>query len=76
MAKNVTLSIPEGMLRAGRDYAKKHHMSLNALIRNLLARVVMRSSSQAWLTECFRLMDQAKADSKGKRWDREDLYRG
>lgn len=72
--KNVTLSIDEETLKAGRDYAKKHNMSLNALIRKLLKQSVVKSSTQ-WLTESFELMDKAKASSKGKTWKREDLYR-
>ena len=72
--KNVTLSIDEETLKAGRDYAKKHNMSLNALIRKLLKQSVVNSSTQ-WLTESFELMDKAKANSKGKTWKREDLHR-
>ena len=72
--KNVTLSIDEETLKAGRDYAKKHNMSLNALIRKLLKQSVVKSSTE-WLTESFKLMDKAKANSKGKTWKREDLHR-
>jgi hypothetical protein len=72
--KNVTLSIDEETLKAGRDYAKKHNMSLNALIRKLLKQSVVKSSTE-WLTESFELMDKAKANSKGKTWKREDLHR-
>ena len=72
--KNVTLSIDEETLKAGRDYAKKHNMSLNALIRKLLKQSVVKSSTQ-WLIESFELMDKAKANSKGKTWKREDLHR-
>jgi hypothetical protein len=72
--KNVTLSIDDETLKAGRDYAKKHNMSLNALIRKLLKQSVVKSSTQ-WLTESFELMDKAKANSRGKTWKREDLHR-
>ena len=48
--KNITLSIDEETLKTGRDYAKKHNMSLNALIRKLLKQSVVKSSKQ-WLTE-------------------------
>jgi len=73
--KNITLSLDEETLKAGRDYAKKHHMSLNGLIRRLLRQNVVGSSSQ-WLTEVFDTMDKAQADSRGAKWKREDLYRG
>jgi hypothetical protein len=71
--KNITISIDEETLEAGRKYALKHNMSLNALIRKLLAQTVL-SSSINWLDESFQLMDQANADSGGRSWKREDLY--
>ena len=70
---NITLSISDELLAAGRDYAVKHNISLNALIRKLLKRVVDHSS-QDWLAECFRKMDQAVGDSESARWSREELY--
>ena len=70
---NITISIDEDLVKAGRNYARKHHISLNALIRRLLADAVT-DSSRNWLDECFDLMDRAKGDSKGKTWRREDLY--
>lgn len=72
---NVTLSIQRGILEAGREYAKRHNSSLNSLIRNLLARTVLKSRDLSRLQECFRLMDKAKGSSKRKKWRREDLYR-
>lgn len=72
--KNITLSIDEDTLKAGRNYAKRHKMSLNALIRKLLKQNVTGNSTQ-WLIESFELMDKAKANSKGKSWRREDLHR-
>ena len=72
--KNITLSIDEDTLKAGRNYAKRHKMSFNALIRKLLKQHVTASSTQ-WLTESFKLMDKAKANSNGKTWRREDLHR-
>ncbi|HEX3046762.1 MAG TPA: DUF6364 family protein [Bacillota bacterium] len=71
--KNITISVEEDILEAGREYAKRHNMSLNSLIRKLLAQTV-QSESQNWLEECFSLMDQANADSKGQKWAREELY--
>ncbi|MFW6137668.1 MAG: DUF6364 family protein [Spirochaetota bacterium] len=72
--KNITLSIDEDTLKAGREYAKKHHMSFNALVRHLLKTTVKKSSNQ-WLEEAFKLMDETEADSHGKKWKREELYR-
>ena len=72
--KNITLSIDEKLLKESREYAKKHNISLNALIRSLLKQTVSNSSTR-WLEELFKLMDAAKGNSGGMKWRREDLYR-
>lgn len=71
--KNITLSLDEKILEAGREYAKAHHMSLNALIRKLLAQTVL-PAGENWLDEMLGLMDAARGDSHGQKWSREDLY--
>ena len=71
--RNVTISLEDEVLEAGREYAKRSNTSLNALIRRLLAQTVMTESSQ-WLEECFALMDKAEADSGSWGWRREDIY--
>ena len=73
--KNITLSLNEELLQAGREYAQRHRLSLNTLVRRLLEQHVVRSSA-AWLQESFTLMDRTHADSRGKKWKRGDLYRG
>ena len=70
---NVTISIDEDLLNSGRQYAEKHHTSMNALIRNMLEQTVKRDSIQ-WIEECFSLMDRAGVRSEGKMWKRGDLY--
>jgi hypothetical protein len=72
---NITLSIDDETLEAGRRYAQKKGMSLNALIRVLLSRTVTKSA-EGWLEDTFRMMDQTSANSRGKAWKREDLYHG
>jgi hypothetical protein len=72
---NITISLDEDLLKSGRRYAEKHQTSMNALIRKLLEQTV-RLQSDAWLVECFDLMDRSGGDSKGRRWQREDLYNG
>jgi hypothetical protein len=72
---NITISLDEDLLKSGRRYAEKHQTSINALIRKLLEQTV-RLQSDAWLVECFNLMDRAGGNSKGRRWQREDLYNG
>ncbi len=72
---NITISLDEELLKSGRRYAEKHQTSMNALIRKLLEQTV-RSQSDDWLEECFRLMDRAGGNSEGRKWNREELYHG
>lgn len=70
---NITLSIDDNLLEAGRRYAREHNTSLNALIRDLLAKTVIRPSGSR-LEEAFRLADKARISSGGRKWKREDAY--
>lgn len=70
---NITISLDEELLKSGRRYAEKHQTSMNALIRKLLEQTV-RSQSDDWLEECFHLMDHAGGNSKGRKWNRGELY--
>ncbi len=71
--KNLTLSVDEELIEEGRRYARAHHTSLNALLRDLLARTV-RENRENWVDECIRKMDSAGGHSGGETWKREDLY--
>lgn len=70
---NITISIDDDLLKSSREYAKKHNISLNTLLRKLLNQTITNESGQ-WLDECFSLMDRANGNSKGEKWKREDLY--
>lgn len=70
---NITISLDEELLKSGRRYAEKHQTSMNALIQKLLEEAV-KFQSDDWLEECFRLMDRAGGNSKGRKWDRQELY--
>ena len=70
---NITLSIEEHLLEAGRQYAQAHGTSLNGLIRDLLANTVTRKSDTR-LEDMWRKVDKLKISSQGKKWKREDLY--
>ena len=72
--KNITLSIDESVLEAGREYARRHNTSFNALVRELVERTVMQDHTR-WLDDCFKLMDKAGVSSDGQKWDRESLHR-
>ncbi len=70
---NITISLDEEVLKSGRRYAQAHQTSLNALIRKLLEQTV-KFQGEDWLEDTFRLMDRAGGNSKGHKWNREDLY--
>jgi hypothetical protein len=71
--KNITLALDEATLAASRAYAERHQTTLNALVRDLLARTTV-TYRPAVVAEMFRLMDAYPGHSRGKRWTREDLY--
>ncbi|MDR2312925.1 MAG: hypothetical protein LBE02_00135, partial [Spirochaetaceae bacterium] len=62
--KNITLAIDEETLVLGREYAKRHNMSFNALVRKSLEKTV-RKSSEDWLDDMFKEMDKDNVSSKG-----------
>ena len=72
---NITFSFDKEVLRRGREYAKRHNISFNALVRCLVEQTVSEESSQ-WLEDTFSLMDRRNASSRGKKWTRDKLYRG
>jgi hypothetical protein len=71
--KNLTISLDEKLLKEGREYSRKHNISLNRLLRNTLVKTFSPKTSQ-WLDEAFMTMDKTKASLKGKKWKREDIY--
>ena len=74
--RNVTIALDNPIYEAGRLYAREHHTSLNGLIRRLLQQTVMRERAQDACDQYFAMADQAKGNSRGKRWAREELHRG
>jgi len=72
--KNITIALDEDTIKAGREYARKHNLTLNSLVRRLLQQTVYKESKN-WIEESFSLMDKANSTSIKKTWKREDLYR-
>ena len=70
---NITLSIPEDLLKESRKYAKKNNTTLNNLVRELLKKVFNQHKS-GWLTDSFLFIDKHPVNSKGLKIQREDLY--
>lgn len=72
--KNITLSIDETVLQAGREYARNHNISFNSLVRKLVEQTVV-TNKDYWLHDAFSLMDTLNATSGNEKWTREELYR-
>ncbi len=72
--KNVTLAVEDKLLEDSREYAQRHHTTLNAMVRTFLRQTVTRSSPENWMKELFRLADEAHGNSRGWKWNREELY--
>ena len=72
--KNITLSIDDSILQAGREYARGHNISFNVLVRRLIEQTVV-PRKERWLDDTFSLMDRVNASSDGIQWTREELYR-
>lgn len=72
--KNITLSIDDHLLQAGRDYAREHNISFNVLVRRLIEQTVVKKQAR-WLDDAFALMDKADVKSGNEKWTRGDLYR-
>lgn len=71
--KNITLSIPEDLLKQGREYALKHGTTLNALIRKLL-KTTVQSGQHKKAIQIMEEMEKLKSPKKKIEWNREDLY--
>ena len=72
--KNVTLAVEDKLLEDSREYAQRHHTTLNAMVRKLLQQTVTHPSSENWMKELFRLADEAHGNSRGWKWNREEIY--
>lgn len=70
---NITLSIPEDLLKNGRRYAQKRGTSLNALVRELLAEKVREPKNSINLM--IERLRQSTGDSKGIKIERQQLHR-
>jgi len=70
---NITLSIPEDLLREGRQFAQQRGLSLNGLVRELLAESVFKPTGA--VDSMVERLHQATGDSSGVKIERETLYR-
>jgi hypothetical protein len=70
---NLTLAIPEELLKQARKYALEHGTSVNALIRSYLENLTGRRSSLDEAADELLRMSETYG-GRMDRWSREDLY--
>jgi len=71
--KNVTLSIPDDLLKDSREYAKKTGTSLNELIRNLLRQSV-HPSRKSTSQKLLELGEDIQIKKSSWKFSREEVY--
>lgn len=72
--KNVTLAMDEKLIEESREYAQKHHTTLNGLIRGLLRREVVARRRESWVDEFLELARKSGGNSRGWKWNRDEIY--
>lgn len=72
---NITLAIPTELLKAGRGYARQHDLSLNALVRTLVAEKVNAKPRKNAMRSLLELSKKIAHKSTGPRWSRDNIYR-
>jgi len=63
----------KGLKIKAAETSKSVSQLINESVRESLA-TYGEEETDPWLDRCFQMMDQAEANSGGKRWARDDLY--
>lgn len=71
--KNVTLSLPEDLLKKGREYAEKQGLSLNEMIRQLLKQKIQAERKDA-VDKLIEHTRTFRVQTKKWKWNRNEIY--
>jgi hypothetical protein len=71
---NVTLSLDDKLLKRARQLAARRGISLNQMIRDYLSGVTGEMSPDEAVAQLDALWAQGSGDSRGWRFDREELH--
>jgi hypothetical protein len=71
---NVTLSLDDRLLERARRLATRRGISLNQMIRDFLSEVTGEPTPEELLAEINALWSESRGDSRGWRFNREELY--
>ncbi len=72
---NVTLSVDDEVIRRARSHAEALGTSVNQLVREYLELLAGKSDPNEDAAEFERLSRLAQGDSRGWKFDREDLHK-
>ena len=72
---NITLSADEDLIKKSREYAKKHHTTLNNMIREFL-RTITASNDVHYAAEQFKVnaLNRSGRSQEGYVFDRDDIH--
>ena len=71
---NVTVAIDEETVERARRLAEQRGTSLNQMIRDYLAEVTSHEDTEQALEEIERLWAEDSGDSRGWKWNRDELH--
>lgn len=71
--KNITLSMPEDLIKLGREYAAKHGTTLNEMIRELLRKRVINETDHP-IERLIEHAEKLKIKKSSWKWNREEVY--
>jgi len=73
--KNITLTVDENVLGEVRRYAARHSTSVNALVRDHLARIANNENrARTAMRELREMSDRSDAEVGPITWTRDELY--
>jgi antitoxin component of RelBE/YafQ-DinJ toxin-antitoxin module len=68
------LSIDDSIVQGARKVAESMGTSIDQLIKDYLARLTSSGDIEAELEELERLSEEAKGDSRGGKFNRDEIY--
>ncbi|MBK8975503.1 MAG: ribbon-helix-helix protein, CopG family [Planctomycetes bacterium] len=71
---NLTIAVDDDLLHRAREHARERGTSLQALLRDYLARIAGERSPVAEASELLDLMESAGGRSGGRLFRRDDAY--
>ena len=71
---NLTLSIDDEILERARRHAQAAGTSVNQMVRDFIARIAGNSDLDAAVAEFRELTRNAKGNSRGWKFNREEIY--